>query len=222
MTVTLRRARSASRCGGDVRCWPAWPDVLLVHGRLSPRSRPISALLSVRLYLLDRHGARLPGDFADASHGGRQVGHGDPPPMRGRGANDSVHGVLLLPVLLAMPVLYVWARPEAVHDAIIQSKAAYLNVPFFIARTVFYFAVWTLYAYLLSKWSAAGSHRRRRLISTNARGERAGTGGVHLHRDLRLRGLDHVAGAATGFRPCTERCSWSARCWRHSRWSSRW
>ena len=27
-------------------------------------------------------------------------------------------------------------------------------MPFFIARTIFYFAVWTLYSYLLSKWSA--------------------------------------------------------------------
>ena len=49
---------------------------------------------------------------------------------------------------------YPWARPEAAHDANIQSKAAYLNVPFFIARAVFYFAIWFLYSHLLSKWSA--------------------------------------------------------------------
>ena len=40
------------------------------------------------------------------------------------------------------------------HDANLQSKAAYLNVPFFIVRTIFYFAIWIFYAYLLSKWSA--------------------------------------------------------------------
>jgi hypothetical protein len=61
--------------------------------------------------------------------------------------------ILFLPILLALPVLYVWARPEALQDANIRSKAAYLNVSFFIARTIFYFAVWTLYAVLLSKWS---------------------------------------------------------------------
>jgi len=64
-------------------------------------------------------------------------------------------GLLLVPVLFGMGTLYVWARPEAIHDANIQSKAAYLNVPFFIARAVIYFSIWFLYAYLLSKWSAA-------------------------------------------------------------------
>jgi hypothetical protein len=63
--------------------------------------------------------------------------------------------LLLIPILLGMTTLYVWARPEASHDANIQSKAAYLNVPLFIARTVFYFAIWFLYSNLLSKWSAA-------------------------------------------------------------------
>lgn len=62
--------------------------------------------------------------------------------------------VLLIPVLLSIPTLYIWARPEALHDANIQSKAAYLNRPFFILRTVFYFLIWTLYSYLLNKYSA--------------------------------------------------------------------
>jgi hypothetical protein len=61
--------------------------------------------------------------------------------------------IFLVPVFLGIRILYMWARPEAVHDAVIQEKASYLNVPFFIARTIFYFAVWTLYAYLLSWWS---------------------------------------------------------------------
>lgn len=63
--------------------------------------------------------------------------------------------ILLVPVLLGMSTLYVWARPEAIHDANIQSKAAYLNVPFFIGRSAIYFLVWIIYAQLLSRWSAA-------------------------------------------------------------------
>jgi len=63
--------------------------------------------------------------------------------------------VLLIPILLGMTTLYAWTRPEAAHDANIQSKAAYLNVPFFIGRAIFYFAIWFLYSHLLSKWSAA-------------------------------------------------------------------
>ncbi len=65
-----------------------------------------------------------------------------------------IMAVLLIPVLVSLGTLYVWAGPEGARDADIQSKAAYLNVPFFIARAVFYFAIWTLYAFLLSKWSA--------------------------------------------------------------------
>jgi hypothetical protein len=62
--------------------------------------------------------------------------------------------VLLVPILFGMRTLYVWARPEAVHDANIQSKAAYLNIPLFIGRAVIYFAIWFLYSHLLTKWSA--------------------------------------------------------------------
>jgi len=62
--------------------------------------------------------------------------------------------VLLIPILLGMNTLYGWARPEAAHDANIQSKAAYLNVPFFVTRAIVYFAIWFLYSHLLSKWSS--------------------------------------------------------------------
>lgn len=61
--------------------------------------------------------------------------------------------ILLIPVLLSIPTLYPWARPEALHDANIQAKAGYLNVPFFLVRVVFYVLVWTFYAWRLSKWS---------------------------------------------------------------------
>jgi hypothetical protein len=62
--------------------------------------------------------------------------------------------VLLVPVLLGMGTLYGWTRPEAAQDAVIRSKTAYLNVPFFIGRAIFYFVIWTLYGHFLSKWSA--------------------------------------------------------------------
>jgi hypothetical protein len=61
--------------------------------------------------------------------------------------------VVFLPVLLGAAALYPWAAPEAAADALIQQKAAYLNVPFFAARAVGYFAVWTVLAYVLSAWS---------------------------------------------------------------------
>jgi hypothetical protein len=62
-------------------------------------------------------------------------------------------GMAFVPVLLGIGSLYAWARPEAAADAIIRSKAAYLNVPFFVARAVLYFLVWTGLALVLSRWS---------------------------------------------------------------------
>jgi hypothetical protein len=62
--------------------------------------------------------------------------------------------ILLIPVLLSIPTLYPWARPEAARDINMQAKSAYLNVPFFLVRAVFYFAIWTVYGWRLSKWSA--------------------------------------------------------------------
>lgn len=62
--------------------------------------------------------------------------------------------VLVLPLVAGLPRLYVWARPEAVAgDELLRHKAPYLNVPFFVGRLVFYFAVWIALAHLLNKWS---------------------------------------------------------------------
>jgi hypothetical protein len=62
--------------------------------------------------------------------------------------------VLFVGVALGLKVLYVWADPAAVaKDALLQHKALYLNVPFFIVRAVFYFAVWTALAQVSSRWS---------------------------------------------------------------------
>jgi hypothetical protein len=66
---------------------------------------------------------------------------------------------LLAGLFLGHNSLYVWARPPEVLSAVLQeelhAKADYLNVPFFILRTVAYFACWLLLAYFLNRWSAA-------------------------------------------------------------------
>jgi hypothetical protein len=66
--------------------------------------------------------------------------------------------VLFLPIALDVlsgsSRLYEWARPEAAGDPIIQSKALYLNVPFFLVRALLYFAIWIGCAYFLNRWSA--------------------------------------------------------------------
>jgi hypothetical protein len=63
---------------------------------------------------------------------------------------------LFVPLLFGMPRLFLWARPAAVEaDHILQMKAPYLNVRFFILRAVVYFAFWLLCTVLLNRWSAA-------------------------------------------------------------------
>ncbi len=63
--------------------------------------------------------------------------------------------VLLVPVLLGLRHLYVWAEPEAVAaDELLQHKSAYLNVPFFLGRTLFYFLTWFGLVHYLGRWSA--------------------------------------------------------------------
>ena len=64
--------------------------------------------------------------------------------------------LFFLPLLFRMPSVYHWAAPDAAaHDEILQQKAGYLNVPFFIGRAVFYFLTWMLCTFMLNKYSAA-------------------------------------------------------------------
>jgi len=62
--------------------------------------------------------------------------------------------ILFLPIAFGLRGLYLWADPAAVaKDAILQYKAPYLNVTFFLVRAVIYFVIWSALAFLLSKWS---------------------------------------------------------------------
>jgi len=62
--------------------------------------------------------------------------------------------LLFLPMLFGMRHLYVWTDAALVaHDEALQHKHLYLNMPFFVVRAVFYFAVWNLLVYLLNAWS---------------------------------------------------------------------
>ncbi len=62
--------------------------------------------------------------------------------------------VAALPILFRLPALYTWADPGKVAaDPLLQYKHAYLNVPFFVSRTVLYFCIWIVVTFLLAKWS---------------------------------------------------------------------
>jgi hypothetical protein len=70
--------------------------------------------------------------------------------------NVPLVALLFVPLLFGLPNLYAWARPDEVRvDHILQMKALYLNVPFFIVRAILYFSLWSLGAWLLTSWSDA-------------------------------------------------------------------
>lgn len=64
-----------------------------------------------------------------------------------------VVAVFFIPLLLGVKGLYEWSRPEIVTgDEVLQHKSLYLNIPFFTARAIFYFAAWMLLMFLLNRW----------------------------------------------------------------------
>ena len=51
--------------------------------------------------------------------------------------------LLAIPLLFGLGDMFHWTHHDAVeHDPILQAKSAYLNLPFFLIRTVLYFLVW--------------------------------------------------------------------------------
>jgi len=64
--------------------------------------------------------------------------------------------VLFIPLIFGIHDLYHWSHEDAVAgDALLQKKAGYLNIPFFIIRSFVYLAVWTLLALMLYRKSIA-------------------------------------------------------------------
>jgi hypothetical protein len=88
-----------------------------------------------------------------------------------------VLAVLAIPLLASMRVLYPWVIPDALPpDArqAVLAKSAYLNVPFFVARTVFYWVAWLVIGESLRRASledgTRGAAATRRLRSVSAIG----------------------------------------------------
>ncbi len=78
--------------------------------------------------------------------------------------------ILFIPIALGLSYLYPWARPaDVAHDAILQHQSLYLNVPFYLIRTVFYFAIWIFIAQLLRRWSQQRDETDTPRLTSNLR-----------------------------------------------------
>jgi hypothetical protein len=54
-----------------------------------------------------------------------------------------VNAIFAIPLFFVLKTLYSWTNPEVrAHDFAVGHKAAYMNEPFFIARTVIFYAIW--------------------------------------------------------------------------------
>lgn len=56
--------------------------------------------------------------------------------------------IFVIPLFFAMHTLYTWTHPDVrAHDFAVGHKAVYMNIPFFIARTVLYFLIWFFFGF---------------------------------------------------------------------------
>ena len=68
--------------------------------------------------------------------------------------------LLFLPVALGIPRLYEWSHTEVVAaDPVLQHKAPWLNVPFFLGRAALYFVVWSALGLAMVRMSARYDRR---------------------------------------------------------------
>ncbi len=65
--------------------------------------------------------------------------------------------VLFIPILLNLPKLYPWARPDelAKDPKLADIAHSYLNFNGIMTRAALYFVLWMVMAYLLNRWSTA-------------------------------------------------------------------
>ena len=72
--------------------------------------------------------------------------------------------VLFIPVILGIHKLYIWAQPldqiadKHLREHLEDITKTYLTTSGFIYRAIFYFAIWNLLSFLLSKWSKETDH----------------------------------------------------------------
>lgn len=89
-----------------------------------------------------------------------------------RRISEFLAAVLLLLPIIALPLyfqlhgLFHWTHIETVNaDELLKSKSGYLNITFFIIRSIVFFAIWILFFFLLTKNSVKQDHKRDQLLT---------------------------------------------------------
>lgn len=75
--------------------------------------------------------------------------------------------VLVIPLLFFSHDLFHWAHEEAIkEDKILQGKAPYLNISFFVIRTLVFIAIWVLFYFILQRNSRKQDTSRDQTLTT--------------------------------------------------------
>lgn len=75
--------------------------------------------------------------------------------------------LFVIPLLLNVHSVFHWTHPEAVNsDKILNAKAPYLNVNFFVIRVAAFIAVWMLFQYLITKNSKKQDSTKDQTLTT--------------------------------------------------------
>jgi hypothetical protein len=89
--------------------------------------------------------------------------------------------ILFLPLCFGLAEVYPWARPETVSASkALLHKAAYLNVPFFLARAAICFAIWISIQHFLKKWARPQGEEAVMAMQAGARSRLAALSGPGL------------------------------------------
>jgi len=81
--------------------------------------------------------------------------------------------ILILPVIILEVtyngILFTWMDPHAASDPIYQHKSGFLNVPFFLLRSVIYFGLWLMLIRKFWKWQREQDETGNRWLTNKAR-----------------------------------------------------
>jgi hypothetical protein len=61
-------------------------------------------------------------------------------------ASIALMAILFVPIIATSKYVYEWANPLMINDSVVKYKSVFLNVPFWSARCVGFFAIWIAYS----------------------------------------------------------------------------
>lgn len=75
--------------------------------------------------------------------------------------------ILVIPLLFTLHDIFRWTHTQSVEsDVVLRSKDSYLNIPFFIVRSIIIFAVWTFFYFIITRISRKQDESGDQLLTT--------------------------------------------------------